>query len=148
MTHSTFRSTVLTLAAAGAMLATTSQAGAGGFGAPGIGHGGGFRGGYGYNSRFGAARRLHGRIGRFGYPPAAVGYAGLPYYPPTGEAPSEPAVSTVNGNLSVYSKSVLIHRGPAFGEPGYVAQPVVYRLVPEPAQRPGTRRFRVEKLDF
>ena len=90
---------------------------------------------------------FHATRGRRAYNPSAGGWgyggfvggeAGVP------TAFVEPSTRTD----FLYSQSVIIHRGPAFGEPGYYAHPSIYRIITEPSKKVGVRRYRVERTDF
>ena len=86
--------------------------------------------------------RFAGDAGYFPSTPfgAFGGYSGT--YPTYGGADHAPFGDTAPRTITV------IKRGPAFGEPGYVSRPVIYRLTPAAARTQGTRRFKVERLEF
>ena len=90
--------------------------------------------------------RGRGNAQRSYYPSAPFGPFGGLYdgYPastgPARETP--PSVDTSPRTVTI------IQRGPAFGEPGYISHPAIYRLSPAVARTPGTRRFKVERMDF
>ena len=85
--------------------------------------------------------------GRRAYNPSAGGWGYGGFVAGEDGAPTafvEPSTRTD----FLYSQSVIIHRGPAFGEPGYYAHPSIYRIIPEPSKKAGVRRYRVERTDF
>ena len=151
MACSTLWSLAHLAAVGGVLVALSTDAMARGGGGGAFSHGGGIASGEGRGvgtpgyRPFGGARNGGRRFGRSygafgGYPiVAGAAYGDAPGYP----APTPPSVPS-----QITTTSVVIHRGPAFGEPGYYSQGVIYRLVPEPVIRPGTRRFRVERLRF
>ena len=104
--------------------------------------------------RIGRSHGFDGRIvagrGRRGYFPAGGGFGydsfgdgGFYSNGGVGYAPDSTARTE-----SIYSRSVIIRRGPAFGEPGYVSHPAIYRITAAPATRSGTRRFKVDRMNF
>lgn len=89
--------------------------------------------------------RIATRGRRAYYPAGAWGYGGFV----AGAETVAPAFAEPSTRADfLYSQSVIIHRGPAFGEPGYYAHPSIYRIIPEPSKRAGVRRYRVERMDF
>ena len=96
----------------------------------------------GYNRGRLARNRFAGGAGYF--PSAPFGAFGGVYgaEPAYGGPDRPPIVDTAPRTITV------IKRGPAFGEPGYVSRPVIYRLTPAAARTQGTRRFKVERLEF
>ena len=123
--------------------------GTAGYGAPTVG-GAGFAGRFGAtgsNQRaFGSGRYARGRFDarRSYYPSAPFGPFGgySSSYPATGYAAGAPYVEGAPRTVTI------IRRSPAFGEPGYVSRPVIYRLTPAASRTPGTRRFKVDRLEF
>lgn len=85
--------------------------------------------------------------GRRAYNPSAGGW-GYGGFVAGAEAGAPAVVEPSTQTNFIYSKSVIIHRGPAFGEPGYYAHPSISRIIPEPSKKPGVRRYRVERTDF
>lgn len=99
--------------------------------------------------RHGIGRNSIGRggVGRSYFPTGGFGAAG--YYPTGVVAPYAGSDSfAYAAPASITTRSVIIRRGPAFGEPGYVSHPAIYRLTEASSRRPGTRRFKVERIDF
>ncbi len=126
-----------------------------GVGAPGLGVSGSGRGQAGVQARgpgalagVGGGRFGRGRLdaGRSYYPSAPFGPFGGGFYD------AYPATSLGYGNAPYVDPAprtvTVIQRGPAFGEPGYISHPVIYRLTPAASRSPGTRRFKVDRLDF
>ena len=101
-------------------------------------------------ARWGNPQGPHNRFatrGRRAYNPSAGGWGYGGFVAGEAGAPTafvEPSTRTE----FLYSQSVIIHRGPAFGEPGYYSHPSIQRIIPEPSKRAGVRRYRVERTDF
>lgn len=95
---------------------------------------------------------VHGHVrqrARGAYPAGDFGFGyGYGGFGP-GFANSEPpAPEPASRTDSLYTRSVIIHRAPAFGEPGYYARGSVLRIVPDTSKRAGVRRYRVDRTDF
>ena len=148
------RSGAITLGVTALLLLTgvADASARGGAGAAGVAPVTGRTAGFAPGFRFRNTRGLRSHVGqraRGAYPAGdfglGYGYGGFGPGFANSEPPAPEPPSRVD---SLYTRSVIIHRAPAFGEPGYYARGSVLRIVPEASSRAGVRRYRVDRTDF